>query len=250
MNQRDRSDAGRRRGFTMTEMLVAGTVTSLVAAAGATFVSAVSNAAGQTRDLRSAKTSGHYALGRMVRAIRESRGIGQITSSSVTLWVEDKNGNDQINLYETGTIRYDAQTGTLFYEYMQPASPMANSAVVSLDELKNIAVLQSRMAAAPSERREAAWAEEVQSMNFIGHPNNTDARVVDFRMVLGDGNVIFRGTASPRAPANYLYYEETQNPPSESSVRKVRKYAAGWNGFSDLISTLGTLTPDGVLLSQ
>src|SRR5205823_5445674 len=91
-----------RRGFTMVELLMAGTMTALTAAAGAAFISAMSNASMTTRDVRAVNSAGHFALSQIGKIIREGRAVGQVTSTTVNLWLSDTNGDDLVNLYETG----------------------------------------------------------------------------------------------------------------------------------------------------
>lgn len=241
MNPRTRARLRLRGAFTMTELLVAATVTSLTAAAGATFISGISNAATQTRDVRAAKTAGTYALGQIVRTIREARGIGQVAPASITLWLRDTNGDDRMNLYEVGTIRYDSAAKRILYEYMQPPTPTSPSGTVITDDFRDISLLRTRTAIA--ERREAIWAEDVQSLSFQGYPAYTDTRVVDVRLETGaDSSLVFRGSASPRAAADYLFYVETQDTAPTGSVRRARKYVSPYKGLTNLASQIGAMT--------
>src|SRR6185295_15509551 len=92
----------RRTGFTMVELLTACVITSLVATASAALISAVSSASIQTKQSRQVKNSGNYALNRITSTIREARSIGTVSSTAMTLWLNDTNSDDTANLYETG----------------------------------------------------------------------------------------------------------------------------------------------------
>jgi hypothetical protein len=224
----------------MLEVVLSATVTALAAAAGATLISAVSNASTQTRDIRTTKTQGHYALAQIVRAVREARGIGQVTAGSITLWLDDTNQDDVMNLYEAGAIRYDAATRQVTYEYIQPATAGAVSSAVLTTDFQDVNLLRTRMTV--PERQIVTWAADVSACTFSGYPNNTETRVVDVRLDFGDApnQVTFRGSASPRAAADYLFKAEAQSPPPSGSTRKARKHYSRWTGYGDL-STGGTV---------
>jgi len=228
-----RSARGARRpAFTLVELLVGSIVTSLVAAAGATFVSAVSNAAVQTRDLRGSKSTGRYVLAQIVRSVREARGIGQVTSTGITLWLQDTNGDDKMNLSEMGTIYYDNAAARVIYEYMEPStSPITT---VSTAEFADLSLLRTKMAGASRQR--VVWAEDVTGLTFAGYPGNMQTRVVNCRVTVGSnlGAVTFNGSASPRASADYLFYSDTQSPPPPGSTRKARRHFSRWSGFTDV----------------
>lgn len=222
------------RGFTLMEMLIAATVTALVAGAAATFVSAASNASLTTRDVRAAQTNGHYSLVQIGRAIRQARAIGAVAADSVTLWLDDTNKDDKANLYETGVIRYNAVNRQIVYEYLQPLSGTAPATQVSTASLTDYGTLAPLRPA--GDLQTVVWASNVTSASFTGNPSLTDTRMVEVRFSLDTNGqqTAFRVAAGPRPTADYLFHNETVAAPLPGSTRKVRKVFSRWNGFSDV----------------
>lgn len=217
----------------MTELLIASAVTALVTGAAATLTSAVSNAATQTRDIRGTRSAGQYALNRIGRTIREARGIGQVTATAVTLWQNDANGDDVLNLYEAAVIRYDSANRQIIYEYMESAGATPGT-LLSTANFKNVGSVQTSMNTA--DRKSVVWAEDVESFTLTGYPNYTDTRIVEATFTLGvdDDALDFRVAASPRASADYLLANDSsvRDDPPPGSARKVRKKVSKWNGLT------------------
>jgi prepilin-type N-terminal cleavage/methylation domain-containing protein len=227
-----------RRGFTMLELLLASMITALVAASATTFLSATTNASLTTRDLRSTQNAGHFALTQISKAVREARGIGQVTTTSVTLWVEDANNDDKLNLYETAIIRYDAGGKQLIYEYPKSSGAMP-ATLLSTPNFKNATTLGGLMPSA--DKQVEVWATNVTSLGFTGNPSGTDTRMVEtnFTIDLTGQPATFRGAANARASADYLFFAETQTKPL-GSTRKQRKEVSRWEGYSPVVGELAT----------
>jgi prepilin-type N-terminal cleavage/methylation domain-containing protein len=226
-----------RSGFTMIEVLTSAMVSGLVAATGAVLVSAVSNASAMTRDVRAQKMEGHFVLDRLGRTIREARGIGKVSGTSVSVWLEDKNGDDTMNLYETAVISYDAVKKQILFEHLEPASGITPVTIVTVPVFTDTTQLKTAIAAATAEDQKAeVWASEIESLTFTGYPNNTETRIVQTRFTVGTGSTVtaFWGSASPRASADYLYNSKTQTTPPVGSTRKSRKHYSRWAGFADI----------------
>lgn len=220
----------RRRGFTMTEMLIAASTTALVAAAAATLTSAVANAATETRGVRSTRSAGQYAIKRVGQSIRQARGIGQVTGTTVTLWLEDANNDDTLNLYEAGIIRYDAVNKQVVFEYLE-SSGATPTTTLSAANFKDASALTTLMT--NSDKKSVVWAEDVASLTFTGYPNYTETRIVEAAFTIGvdDDAMDFRVSASPRATADYLFATDASSPPPTGSTRKARKKVSKWNGI-------------------
>jgi type II secretory pathway pseudopilin PulG len=223
----------RRRapGFTLVELLLAAVAAAMVTGAAAALTSAVANAASQTRDIRKTKTAGYFALNRIGQTIREARCIGQVTASAVSLWIEDYNGDESVNLYETGVIRYDAAKKQIILEYPQSSGAMPATTVTTTN-FKNAATLLSLY---PSgDLKSIVWAEGVESFGFVGYPDFTDTKVIEANFVLGTGDdaVGFTTCASPRASADYLFVPAANGPPLPGSNNKQRKKVSKWTGVA------------------
>ena len=222
-----------RGGFTMLELLLASMVTALVAASATTFLSATTNASLTTRDVRSTQNAGHYALTQITKAIREARGIGEVTTTSITLWVNDANKDDKLNLYETAVIRYDAAGKQLIYEYPE-SSGATPATVVTTADFKSTTTLEGLMPSA--DKKVVVWATDIISMGFSGQPGGVETRMVEtnFTIDMTGHPVTFRGAANARASADYLFYDVTQTAAPIGSTRKQRRELSLWNGYTNL----------------
>src|ERR1051325_6229142 len=174
-----------RPGFTLIELLLAATVTSVTAAAGAAFIGAVSDASLTTREVSAAKAEGHYAMTQIGRAIRQARSIGQVTASSVTLWLQDTNNDDKLNLYEAGIIRYDSVNQQIVYDYLQQPTTQVTT-TISRSTLIDSSSLQSSMPTA--DKKSVVWAKGVTSCSFTGNPSLTDTRLVQVSFTINYHN--------------------------------------------------------------
>jgi hypothetical protein len=217
----------------LIELLLAATVTSITAAAGAAFIGAISDASLTTREVSAAKAEGHYAMMQIGRAIRQARSIGQVTSSAVTLWLQDANNDDKTNLYEAGIIRYDSVNQQIVYDYLQqPATPVTTT--LTRSTLIDATSLQTTMPTA--DKKTLVWAKGVTSCSFTGNPSLTDTRLVQvsFTINYNGQSVPFMTAMGPRGAGDYLFYAETISPAPLGSIRKARKYFSRWTGFGDV----------------
>lgn len=227
------SVSGRHRApaFTLVELLLAATTAAMVTGAAAALTSAVANAASQTRDIRKTKTAGYYALNRIGQVMREARGIGQVTASAVSLWAEDYNGDETINLYETAVVRYDAAKKQIIYEYVESGGAMPATTVITAN-FKNAATLLTLYPSA--DLKSIVWADGVESFGFVGYPDYTDTKIIETNFVIDtdDDAVGFTTSASPRASADYLFVPAANGPPLPGSTKKQRKKVSKWTGVS------------------
>ncbi len=226
------------RAFTMVELLVAATITALVATAGATFVSAVSNASLTSRSVTETKTAGHYASFQMTKVIRESRGVGQVTPNAVSLWMADTSGDDSLNLYETGVLRYDSANKQVVLDFLQPANGVAPTTTASTATFSDVTLLTAAMP--PADKKSVVWAENIESLTFTGQASSVQTRMVEVTFTVNNTGtpVAFRAAAAPKAPADYLFYPETQASPLPGSTRKIRKAISPWDGLTNLVGTV------------
>ncbi|MBN2560689.1 MAG: hypothetical protein JXQ75_07155 [Phycisphaerae bacterium] len=224
--------AVRRSAFTLVEMMLAATITAMTAIAATTLIFAIGQASTETRDIRNTKTTGHYALSRIAQKIRSARGIGEVTTTAVTLWAEDANEDDVLNLNELAVIKYDGTNHRVTYEHL---SESADTTVVDQDDFTDVDEVDALMATVP-EKEMVIWAEGIESLTFDGYPADTETRIVETRFTIGTGSdeVVFQTTASPKASGDYLFLPEAQAAPLPGSSRIRRLHFSRWDGFSDL----------------
>lgn len=220
----------RRNAFTLTELLIAAATTALVAAASATMTSAVANAASQTRNIRATRSAGALAIDSINRALRDARCIGQVRTTAISLWRNDANADDVLNLYETAVIRYDAAKKQLLYEYLEaegapPATTVSTAVFTSVPSLL--------MFYESPDRKTEVWAENVQSLTFSAQLSLTPTRWVQTDFVIGADvdATTFSAAGCLRGSADYLFNSTANGPPHEGSMRLKRTKVSLWTGF-------------------
>lgn len=219
--------------MTFIELLLTASISALVATAGATMIYTITGASLDLRDARANRTAGHYVLARIGSAIRQARGTGVVTSTAMTIWTTDRNGDDQVNLDETALIEYDTLGREIAFAEVVP--PLAGSlAVVSDADFKSVSALRALMGAV--ETKTLVWAEQVETFALAAYPDFTDTRLVLVRFTIGLGadEVAFQTAACPKAPGDYLFATEAKLDPASGSTRWRRKFVSPWDGITAL----------------
>ncbi len=232
------SGSGRRRGaFTFVEMLLAAMITALVATTGTTLIYAMTSAAEETRGTRSTKSAGHYALSRVARAIRSSRAIGEVTPTAISVWWGDIDGDDELNLAEMAVIDYDEALEQLRYTYLRTPTADDRNLITPQGNFESVSVITTLLSSAGAET--VVWAKNVEALTFAGFPANTDTRIVELCLTIGSGadETVFRTSASPRAPADYMFVAgaslDAASDPADGATRKQRLVVSTWEGLSN-----------------
>ncbi len=221
-----------RSGFTLIEMMVAAAVAAFITAAAATMINGIANASINTAEYRAAKSEGMASMQRITQRIRSARAIGEVTSDSIMLWAEDRDGDDQIKELELERIHYDAGEKRIKSTTLQPSVFFPDGVVAGPTWLTN----DDFFIGATVLRGETdVLAEDVEQFSFQGYPDSTDARIVNinFEKPMTNDKLSFRDAASPRAPADYLFVDEAKVLDDESG-RWVRTEESRWTGFSDV----------------
>lgn len=219
----------RRPGFTLIEMMLAAMVTALVAVAGATLISATSNASLAVGDIRKTRTAGQYALSRITNTIRQARAVGAVSPTSVTLWIGDYNDNDTPDWNEIGFVYYDGATDSIRYLDTKPQASWSAFAI-TVDQLKSVSAA-SILLAVPS-LPVSVWGEDIQSFRLTGYPDFTDTSLLEVKLTVGEGGqaASFRSTASIKASADYLFAVDGTADAPPGSDRTRRMSPSWWSG--------------------
>lgn len=229
-SQRTRS----RPAFTFVELLIAASITAMTLAAGATMVSAVSNAVNDTKDTRAVRKSGQLTVDRACSLVRQARGIGQVKEKVAVFWDVDLNRDDIVNMYETSMLVYKSDTFALVWRKPVPPSAGSSGAVVAdniFTDAQKMGTLYTGLTI-----REVTIAVGVQGFLFAGFPDTTQTRIVNFAFWLNSagGAMLFRGSASPRASADYLFDSKTQEA-NETAGEPIRRTEfSRWTGWADV----------------
>lgn len=221
-----------RRGMTLVELLLAAMMTAVISAAAATLLSGASNASAQSRNARSVTAAGHYAESRIGAVIRQARGIGQVTATRVSLWMNDANDDDTVQLSESAVIYYDSSAKAIAIDQTDSTATAAATTAVSRTTFQDVTLMTSAIRGVTF--KSTQWAEDVQACAFDGFPNLTDTRVVNATFMIGTGSdaTEFAVTASPKAPGDYLFQTSTRAAPSGSETRFTRTRVSPYTGAS------------------
>lgn len=221
-------------GFTFIEMLIAASITAMTLAAGATMISAVSNAARDTSETRDVKKAGQMTTDRIGSLIRQARCVGDVTSSAIVLWNVDLNGDEKVNLHETCRIAYDNSTRRISRLQTSSNTPGdVGPEVLDVVFTSNTAMAAMALAYSP---REMILADSVADFTMTGYPAKTETRIVNFRfgLVAKSGEFEFRGSASPRASADYLFNVKTNEASETAGMPSQRLEYSRWTGWADV----------------
>ena len=99
--------AARNRGLTLVELLIAVTITALVAAGVASMLVATTRGTSSRTDLRGLAVKHKTLAARLTASIRSSKMVLDSGSDFVVLWAHDERVNDLPNLSELQRIEWD-----------------------------------------------------------------------------------------------------------------------------------------------
>ncbi|MCA9256559.1 MAG: hypothetical protein KDA33_13015, partial [Phycisphaerales bacterium] len=197
-----------RRAFTFVELLIAASMTAMTLAAGATMISAVSNAAIETSDTRNAKKTGQMTADRLAGMIRQARAVGVVSSTSIILWNMDVNGDEVVNLHETCRISFDGATDQLLIWQTIPSTDGDVGPALTDKQFSTETLWVA--AAAASSPKQSVFAENILRFAMSGFPDYTETRIVNFKFAVEKDSIVllFRESASQRATADYHFHDD------------------------------------------
>ena len=135
--------------FTVAEMLVALTITSIVIGAAGALVYAVGYAADSTEAMNSSRQSWRYATLRIGECVRHGKLAVRIPTNGIAIWTRDENGDNQINGSELVYIESVPGDGGL--EKLQMLEFPGESMIVTIGEI-TAGSARSALLAAAAER--------------------------------------------------------------------------------------------------
>lgn len=221
-----------RRGMTLIELLLAAMMTALITAAAATLLSGASNASAQSRNARTVTAAGHYTEGQIGTVIRQARAVGQVTPTRISLWLDDTNKDDRVQLSEVGVIYYESSSKVISILRTDAADTTPSSMSVTRESFQDAEQLVNEIRNYTC--KVTQWAVDVQACNFEGYPALTDTRVVNatFTLATGSDATDFAVTASPKASGDYLFQAVTRTAPSGTETRFTRARVSPYMGAS------------------
>ncbi len=102
-----------RRGLSLLELMLALSITAMVATAVSAMMSAVVTGVSTRRDNRSLMVRANAAQTRLAAYITPSRAVLDATGSDVVLWLEDARDGGTVHATEIRWLLHDASQGTI-----------------------------------------------------------------------------------------------------------------------------------------
>jgi prepilin-type N-terminal cleavage/methylation domain-containing protein len=107
------------RGLSLLELLLALTISAMVAGAIAGMLGAVSSGVGTRKDNRQTMVLAHAAQCRLAAYTATSKCVLAVSASDVTLWLDDSRESGTVHATEIRWLRFDASVGAIVVEYVQ-----------------------------------------------------------------------------------------------------------------------------------
>ncbi len=119
---------GGRRAFTIAEILVALTISSLVGLVVTTMLSALESTVREERDVRRANVQEQMAVMRLGALVRSSARLLALDADDVVLWRGDANGDGQVNVSELRVLRLESSGEVWTFEVPGDEEPALDTA--------------------------------------------------------------------------------------------------------------------------
>lgn len=107
-----------RSGMTLIELLLALSITALIAAGIASMLGTVTTGLVTKRDSRSVLVAAHAAQARLGAYAVPAQCVLASTDTSVTLWAHDEVESDTVHATEIRWIRFDETSGSIVVEFV------------------------------------------------------------------------------------------------------------------------------------
>jgi type II secretory pathway pseudopilin PulG len=126
--QNPKSKIQNRRALTLLELLLAMVVTTLVAAAIAGMLGAVSAGVGSRKDNRAVMVLAHAGQSRLAAYFATARCVLARNGNNVTLWLNDSRESATVHASEIRWLQFDAAAGALIVKYVDFPSDWTKTA--------------------------------------------------------------------------------------------------------------------------
>jgi len=195
-----------RNGMTLTEVVLALAITSIVGASIAGVSIAISTACEHGRDFYESNSTGRAALFRLTKTIRNARLVTDAGSGYLIVWDADHNGDGKINQDELSLIDYNFEEKTITREQVVlPEDATAETRATWAGRV-NLDDADSRLGVLTPIEFNAYYApvviaENVHEFVVSTSPAPPMTNCVDLKVTVGsgDGAVTLRTAATLRA---------------------------------------------------
>jgi prepilin-type N-terminal cleavage/methylation domain-containing protein len=177
-----------KRAFTLTELLVALAIMSLIALSIAGATGALSSAYAHSENYSDAVQSARIAMLNMGRDVRSAWLVTAMTGSSVVLWTEDANHDDMVNQEELAVIWLDGTDLKKGRIDLSAAGASRTALNISHDiaDVSTVAGASSIIAAAAGYKQYDLLASNVRSFRVWGDQAPPATRLLVLEAQTGD----------------------------------------------------------------
>lgn len=110
--------SGLPRGLTLMEMMLALTITAMIAGAIAGMMAAVSSDVGSRRDTRSVMVRANAAQSRLSAYILPARAFLEHSTDHLVIWLNDSRASDSAHASEVRWVMFDSTSGAIDVVYI------------------------------------------------------------------------------------------------------------------------------------
>jgi len=244
-SRRDESCRSCAAALTLTELVVAASLTAVIAAASGAMMVSASRAWTNTDARQVSYQRGQQALLRLANLLRYARTVSVDSATQLTIWAADDYpalgaggvpGDDAAQVSETVRVRYDAAGRRLLYERfdfsaasgsllatLNATLPIPGAAVVDLGPLLASPTYSSYTVT-------DVWAENVASVSFRGRSYQSRVVMVLVDLAVGPAGdtQAFHQSISLTAPAYFLESSSNWTDDGLPGARKRARAAWTW----------------------
>lgn len=195
-----------RIGFTLAELVVALSITSVVGLAVAGVASVLSGAYEHSEDYYQCLQGARVASMRLANTVRTAKLVTACSGEAIVIWAEDTNADGQINVTEVVSVYRDTASLTLLErrtvlpDSLSPLLRQSMDYVVPLSALTDVAA-GTNLAPYPVYDQKRVLATDVSLFRPRCDVPPPMSKRVDFALEIrrGDASLSTRGAASLRA---------------------------------------------------
>ncbi len=139
------------KAFTLPELVIAVSITAVIALAVAGLAAALTHAHGTTDTMRESIQSARLAMMKMETALRTGKLVPSASAGRLVVWTGDENEDKQINVAEIVLFKHDAGDGTIqrrqvvFCPTMPPETREALNRSYTLEEVTDGADVEDEL---------------------------------------------------------------------------------------------------------
>jgi Tfp pilus assembly protein FimT len=204
----------RRQGFTLTELMMAVTITTLIGLVVASVASALSYAHSSTANMNGLVQSGRTALLNVDRSLRMGKLVVSATSNGLIIWKGDANGDKLMGMDEMARIELDTASRMVTETALSGMSSAGSTAsALGLDQLLDFASASNLLNGAgyAAYRSNKVLATDVQDFQVVPNAPAPYASLVLLRLTTAKDGQRITLTDSAHLRAGALEYVSVVN---------------------------------------